>query len=144
MKSQIKAKKKCEKLLRKCHMMTLTTININGIPNSREMLKADAEGLNKIWFTTNTSSRKVKEIIENSNACVYIFTRIPFRGVTIQGKISIITDMEEKRNKWKNSYKEFYKKGVTDPDYTLLLFETENISYYFNQKIEIFNVQDLI
>jgi len=134
MKPNEKIIKKCEKMIKRCFLMTLTTIDDKGVPNTREMLKAGLDGMDKIWFTTNTSSRKVGEISKNENACVYIFSRIPFQGITIQGRIKIIDDMEKKKKIWKKAYYEYYKKGVEDPDYTVLLFEIDNIVYYCNQK----------
>lgn len=125
--------RKSAKILNRGMITILTTIDANNVPNTRALLKAKNEGINKVWFTTNTSSRKVKEIRNNSDACIYAYTRIPFRGVTLQGNIRIVEDMEIKKRFWKNSMKTYYKLGVNDPDYTLLCFETNNVTYYVNQ-----------
>lgn len=124
--------KKCEKLIKRSMLAVLTTMD-NNVPNTRALLKAKNEGVKKIWFTTNTSSRKVKQIKANSNSSVYFYTRIPFRGITLQGNIRIIDDMEQKQRFWRKSYIQYYKQGVTDPDYTLLCFEAETVTFYFNQ-----------
>lgn len=42
--------------------------------------------------------------------------------------------MEQKRKFWRKSYIQYYKQGVTDPDYTLLCFKTKNVTYYLNQQ----------
>lgn len=128
--------KKCERLVRRSLLAVLTTLDKNNVPNTRALLKAKNEGISRIWLTTNTSSRKVNEIKENTKRSVYFYTRIPFRGITLQGNIRIVDDMEQKQKFWRKSYIQYYKQGVTDPDYTLLCFETETVTYYFNQRTE--------
>lgn len=131
---------KAEKILNRCMVTILTTIDKDNVPNTRALLKVKNQGVDKVWFTTNTSSRKVKEIRDNSNACIYAYTRVPFRGVTLQGNIYIVEDLEIKKSFWKNSMKTYYTLGVTDPDYTLLCFETNSIAYYVNQFSKTFQI----
>lgn len=92
---------KSVKMLNRCMITILTTIDENNVPSTRALLKVKNEGVNKVWFTTNTSSRKVKEIRNNSYASIYAYTHIPFRGVTLQGNIHIVEDMEIKKSSGK-------------------------------------------
>src|SRR4030067_333825 len=42
-----------------------------GFPNIKAMLNLKHEGLEKVWFSTNTSSRRVQQIMKDGRSCVY-------------------------------------------------------------------------
>ena len=53
-----------------------------------------------IYFTTNTSSRKVKQIRANNNVCLYFVLPEKFKGISAIGTIEEVTDMEIKKDFW--------------------------------------------
>jgi general stress protein 26 len=42
----------------------------HGFPHIKAMLKMENRGLKKIWFSTNTSSKRVAQIKKNSKVCL--------------------------------------------------------------------------
>lgn len=48
---------------------------------------------NDIYFSTNTSSKKVKQYLANNKACVYFYKRgrFKYKGVTIKGTMAVCT-----------------------------------------------------
>ena len=73
-----------------------------------------------IFFTTNTSSRKVRQIRANKNVCLYFVLPKKFKGISATGTIEEVTDMDVKKDFWQTGWRIYYHKGPADPDYTLL------------------------
>lgn len=117
----------------------IASVNEQGYPVIRAMLAPRKTDGNDIYFTTNTSSNKIKQYLANDKACVYFYKRGKFKyqGVSIIGKMEVCTDQETKDEIWRFGDKLFYKKGVTDPDYCVLKFKCESAEYYCDFKVEI-------
>lgn len=116
----------------------ISSIDENGYPVTRAMISPRVIEGNDIYFSTNTSSKKVKQYLANNKACVYFYKRGIFKcqGVTIKGTMEVCTDQPTKDKIWRFGDKLFYKQGVTDPDYCVLKFTAEEVEYYCNFKIE--------
>lgn len=116
----------------------LASVNDQGFPVVRAMLAPRKIEDNCIYFSTNTSSNKVKQLIENSKSCVYFYKRGKFRyqGVSIIGETEVCTDQDVKDMIWRFGDKMFYKQGVTDPDYCVLKFKCLTAEYYCDLKTE--------
>ncbi|MCL2144114.1 MAG: pyridoxamine 5'-phosphate oxidase family protein [Endomicrobia bacterium] len=122
----------------------LSTVNAKGIPETRAMLNLRNPDmfpkLRKLYdddftfyFTTNTSSQKMKQILLNKKASVYFVKENNFGGLLFTGKIEIVKDNKMKRSFWQDCWTMYYKGGVEDPDYTLLKFKAEQYKYYNGQ-----------
>jgi general stress protein 26 len=119
----------------------LSTIDENGFPATRAMLnlrnKSSYPSLcdfmsktNMIYFTTNTSLSKVRQIQKNPNGCVYFFIPSEFSGLTIQGTLEIITDRSIKSSLWQNGWTMYYTSGIDDPEYTIFRLKPVAIKGY--------------
>lgn len=98
------------------------------------------EGIRIFWFSTNTSSNKVKCFRDNPKASLYFMDRRYFRGVSLSGTVEVLEDPEVKESLWQEGDTLFYKEGVTDPDYCVLKFTAEKGRYYSNMKSEDFEI----
>ena len=117
------------------------SIDDEGFPNVKAMLKPrKAEGLHEFYFTTNTSSMRVKQYLNNSNACVYFCHKglIRYTGVMLKGKMEVLTDQKTKDMIWRKGDTMFYKGGVTDPDSCVLKFTAISGRYYCDLNTENF------
>lgn len=115
-----------------------------GYPNIKAMLKPrKRNGLMQFYFSTNTSSMRVKQYQENPNACIYFYHKglIKYTGVMLKGRMEILTDQESKNMIWKKGDTMFYRKGVTDPDYCVLRFTATSGRYYCDLKTEDFSLE---
>lgn len=103
----------------------IASVNEQGYPVIRAMLAPRKIDGNYIYFSTNTSSEKVKHFAANGKACVYFYKRGKFKyqGVSIIGEMEVCTDQPTKDMIWRFGDKLFYKQGVTDPDYCVLKFK---------------------
>ena len=125
----------------KAKICYLSYIDEQGFPVTRAMLKPrEREGITTFYFSTNTSSNKVKCLSANPNASIYFVDTRFFRGVCLTGTAEILTDDETKKRIWRTGDTMYYKKGVTDPDYCVIKFTAQNGRYYSNFKSENFTL----
>lgn len=116
----------------------IASVNADGFPVIRAMLAPRKTDGNSIYFSTNTSSNKIKQYTENDKACVYFYKRgrFKYQGVSIIGEMEVCTDQATKDMIWRFGDKLFYKQGVTDPDYCVLKFTCRQAEYYCDFKVE--------
>lgn len=120
----------------------LSYIDADGFPVTRAMLRPrERNGIRELWFSTNTSSNKVKCFRANNKASVYFVDRRFFRGVSLVGTVEVLETPEAKERIWERGDTMYYKEGVTDPDYCVLKFTAVKGRYYSNFKSEDFEIQ---
>ena len=91
-----------------------------------------------IYFTTNTSSRKIRQIRADNKVCLYFVLPKKFKGVSAIGTIEEVTDQAVKEDFWQTGWYIYYHKGPKDPDYTVLKFTTKFIHCWGGGKIHNF------
>ena len=120
----------------------ISSVDENGYPVTRAMLAPRVIKDNVMYFSTNTSSKKVAQFLNNNKACVYFYKRgrFKYQGVTIKGTVDVCTDQTTKDMIWRLGDSLFYKQGKTDPDYCVLKFTAIEAEYYCDFKIEKFTL----
>jgi general stress protein 26 len=134
----MKKKEVMEKGLALVDRSAIAMLGTNGArsyPNIRAMIKMENEGLKRIWFSTNTSSKKIIQLKNSSKACVYFVDFDKWMGLMLVGKINILQDPKSKKRLWREGFEKYYPLGVSDPDYSVLLFTAEQGSYYHSLAI---------
>ena len=132
------------RFIKKQKVAFICSVDEEGFPNVKAMLKPrKTEGLRRFYFSTNTSSMRVNQYLNNPNACIYFCHKGLFKytGVMLKGKMEVLTDPETKEMIWRKGDTMFYKGGVTDPDYCVLQFSAESGRYYCDLKTENFSVE---
>lgn len=135
---------KLEKFIDRQKVSIVASIDEAGFPNLKAMLKPRKHvGLKEFYFSTNTSSMRVRQYQSNPNASIYFYHKglIRYEGVMLIGKMAVLTDQESKNSIWKRGDTMFYKGGVTDPDYCVLKFTAERGRYYCDLKTESFEIE---
>ena len=135
---------KIEKFIDKQKVSFVCSVDDNGFPNVKAMLKPRKRvGLKEFYFSTNTSSMRVAQYKKNPNASIYFYHKgiIKYIGVMLKGKMEVLTDQKTKTAIWRRGDTMFYKKGVTDPDYCVLKFTATNGRYYRNLKTKDFETK---
>jgi general stress protein 26 len=108
----------------------LGTNGDDGYPNIKAMIKMETEGLKTVWFSTNTSSKRVVQLARDPKACVYFVDFEQWRGLMLVGRVEILQDPESRQRLWRPGCEKYYPLGVTDPDYSVLRFTSEWGNYY--------------
>lgn len=126
------------KFIKKQKTAFISSVDEEGFPVTRIVFCPRKIEGNEIFFSTNTSSNKVKQFLANNKACVYFYKRglFKYQGATIKGTMQVCTDQSTKNMIWRFGDKLFYKQGVTDLDYCVLKFTALEAEYYCDFKIE--------
>jgi len=120
------------------------SVNGEGFPNMKAMLPPrKREGISEFYFTTNTSSMRVKQYLENPKASIYFYDKRFYRGVMLKGTMEVLTDSKSKEEIWRDGDEIYYPLGVTDSDYCVLKFTAQSGRYYSNFRSEDFLVNNL-
>lgn len=126
-------------LIDKANLTLFSYTDGEGYPVSKAMLPPrERDGIQTFWFSTNTSSNKVRFIKENQKASIYFVDKRFFRGVSLIGTAEVMETAEAKERIWKDGDTMYYKEGMTDPDYCVLMFTALKGRYYSNFKSEDF------
>ena len=129
------------KMIDKSGTSFVSYVDEDGYPITKAMLKPrKRNGIKEIWFSTNTSSDKVRYFRKNNKASIYFIDKRYFRGVSLIGTIEVLETTEAKEMIWQTGVEMFYKEGVSDPDYCVLKFTAHKGRYYSNFKSENFDI----
>jgi len=129
-------------IIDKASVSIISSIDEEGFPNSKAMLPPrKKDGIKHIYFTTNTSSMRVKQYLSNPKACIYFFDNLFFKGVMLRGFMEVLDDNSTKKMIWNQGDEMYYPKGVSDPDYCVLKFTAKSGRYYDNFKSENFVIE---
>ncbi len=134
---------KIEKFIDRQRVSFICSVDSEGFPNVRAMLKPRKRiSLREFYFSTNTSSAKVQQYRHNSKASIYFYHKglIKYTGVMLKGRMEILTDQATKDSIWRAGDTIYYKEGKTDPDYCVLKFVAEGGRYYSDLRTEDFRV----
>jgi general stress protein 26 len=118
----------------------LGTNGDDGYPNIKAMIKMEYEGLKTIWFSTNTSSKRIGQLERDPKACVYFVDFENWKGLMLVGAVEILQDSQARERLWREGYERYYPLGVTDPDYSVLRFTAEWGNYYHALQNVTFNL----
>ena len=89
------------KMIDKASVSFLSYVDGDGFPITKAMLRPrERNGIKEIWFSTNTSSNKVRFFKENNKASVYFVDRRFFRGVSLVGTVEELETPEAKERQW--------------------------------------------
>jgi len=129
-------------MIDKTTVSIISSVDKEGFPNTKAMLPPrKREGIKHVFFTTNTSSMRVKQYTDNPKACIYFFDKRFFKGVMLRGTMEVLHDSKSKEMIWNDGDEMYYPKGVSDPDYCVLKFNAQNGRYYSNFKSVDFEVE---
>ena len=128
-------------LIERSGICLLGTNGEDGFPNIKAMMNAKHEGMNKIWFSTNTSSRRVQQLRKDNRACVYYVDDKDFKGLMLTGTIQILQDLKSRPMLWNEGDERYYPLGVEDPDYSVLCFTARKGNYYHKPKNITFEIE---
>lgn len=136
------AEKTIGNLIDKQGVSFISSLDDEGFPNAKAMLPPRKRvGIKTFYFTTNTSSMRVKQFRSNPKACIYFCDKRFFRGVMLKGTMEVLEDAASKEMIWQEGDTMYYPKGVTDPDYCVLKFIAQTGRYYANFSSENFMIE---
>lgn len=97
----------------------IASVDADGFPNMKAML----------------APRKIEDFYHKG--------RVHYEGVMLIGTMEVLQDEDIKKEIWHIGDKMYYRKGVTDPDYSVLKFTAIKRSHYLDLKTERFELSAL-
>lgn len=121
------------------------SVNEEGYPQIKGMLVLEHDSMKTHYFSTNTSSKRVKQFLKNPKASVYYCdeTKDKYKGALFTGTIEVCTDHETKEFLWRDGFEIYYPKGVDDEDYCVYKFTAETVNYYYGLSNVTMSVDEL-
>lgn len=118
---------KIQKFIARRKFAFVGSIDKDGFPNVKVMLfPRKVEGRRIFYFSTNTSSARVGQFLQNPKACLYFCSLLQFKGVMLRGFMEVLHNQEIKDELWRKGDTQYYPKGATDPDYCILRFTAKD------------------
>jgi general stress protein 26 len=117
-------------LINSANIAMVGTVGDDGYPQIKAMIKCLNEGLQTVWFSTNTSSHRMTHFQRDPRICVYFVDFAEWRGLQLTGDVEILTDGESRQRLWHPGDEKYYPQGVMDPDYSVLRFTAKRGNYY--------------
>ena len=130
--------------IKKQKTVFIASVDEDGFPNMKAMFTPRKIEGDSFYFSTNMSSMRTKQYMENPKASIYCYHRGRFRyeGIMLIGTMEVLQDLEIKKEIWQTGDTMYYKEGVTDPDYCVLKFTAEKGRQYCDLKTESFCWRD--
>jgi len=126
---------KASKLLEKCLVVTLASVNEKGYPRICTITKIRNNSFLEIYFMTSKRSHingKAIHFENNTKASVCYY--LGGDSVTLIGNVEIVIDMNEKKEFESDCDRNFFKKGIEDPKCYLLRFRTKEATFWIEGK----------
>ncbi|NLM21926.1 MAG: pyridoxamine 5'-phosphate oxidase family protein [Peptococcaceae bacterium] len=119
-----------EDMLQRVSTLVLATIGENGFPSARTMRKnAMNKSLETIYFTTQTGSRKTKELAKNNKVSVHYYEsgEKGHTCVFLEGEAQVTRDKSVREKLWTERSLRVYPEGVDDPRYTVIIVKPQKL-----------------
>lgn len=122
----------------------VSSVDGNGFPATKAMLTFEHGDMKTHYFSTNFSSKRVRQFMENPKAAVYFCDTQDYKGLLLQGKMEVLTDREHKEMLWRDGFEIYYPNVVTDEDYCVFRFTAEKGNYYHGLKNTSFEIGEVL
>jgi general stress protein 26 len=115
-------------------VMALT--DIDGYPVTSMITASKADGFKWISFCTGfgDGSNKTKRIEKDPRASFYLFDKETFTGISLIGKVEIITNIELKKQMWYDALGEYFK-SAEDANWCVIMFRPERYNIFIDYQV---------
>jgi len=94
----------------------------NGFPAASMITASKADGFKWIAFCAGLDSNKANRVRNDPRACIYLFDNKSFTGISLIGRIDIVTDTEIKKMMWYDALGVHFN-GPGDGAWCVLMFK---------------------
>ena len=117
------AQEKIIAMINSAKTVCVASVDEEGFPNIKAMFATNKhKGARIHYLSTNTSSHRVQQFIQNPKAALYFCEPEEINGVMLRGKVDVCMDAYHRELLWNPGDEKYYPQGVTDPDYCVLRF----------------------
>ena len=134
--------KRAEKIVNKSTMQTaveaecgvdwvMSLLDEDGYPTASMITAAKADGFNWIAFCTGLGWNKPNRVQKDPRASIYLFDKESFSGISLVGKIEVITDINIKKQMWYDALGDFFQ-DPADERMCILMFKPEKYNIFMD------------
>jgi len=109
----------------------MSLIDEEGYPAASMITASRADGFKWIAFCTGLGWNKPNRAAKDPRASVYLFDRESFTGVSLVGKVEVMTDIETKKQMWYDALGEYFS-GPEDANMCVLMFRPERYNVFID------------
>ena len=133
------------KLRQEAQVAYVGSVNEEGFPQIKGMLVLEHDSMRTHYFSTNTSSKRVKQFLNNPKASVYYVddTKDKYKGALFTGTMEVCMDHETKAMLWREGFEMYYPKGIDDEDYCVYKFTADTVNYYYGLSNVTLSIDEL-
>jgi general stress protein 26 len=102
-----------------------------GYPSASMISASRADGTNWITFCTGVNANKPNRIRKDPRACIYLFESKSFTGISLIGKVELLTDLETKKQMWYEELGDHFK-SAEDENLCVLMFKPERYNIFID------------
>ncbi|MDL2287124.1 pyridoxamine 5'-phosphate oxidase family protein [Eubacteriales bacterium OttesenSCG-928-G02] len=110
---------------------TMALTDEQGYPCASMISASRADGFNWVSFCTGINANKPNRIRKDPRACIYLFESKSFSGISLIGKIEILTDLKTKKQMWYDELAEHFS-GPEDEGLCVLMFKPERYNIFLD------------
>ena len=103
----------------------------NGYPNASMITASRADGFKWIAFCTGLGWNKPNRAEKDPRSCIYLFDKESFTGISLTGKIEVVTDLEIKKQMWWDDLSEHFQKPENE-SWCVLMFKPEQYNIFID------------
>jgi len=122
--------KKLGELIKDIRIAMLTTVDENGSLHSRPMATQEAEFNGDLWFFTDSTTPKVREVAREHQVNISYAQPDDNRYISVSGTAEIVKDKAKMEELWNPALKAWFPKGLEDPNIVLLKTRVEKAEYW--------------
>ena len=155
--TEAEIKTACLELIETAEIAYVTSIGNHGYPYTRAMFNLrnkeqfpkqailfSDQGFDFMTlFTTNTSSLKMSQIVNNPKVSVYYCHPKKFQGLMLSGDIQIVDDSDLRHAVWNEGWERYYPNGPDDPDHTILRLNPKFATGWYTSSRFFFKLGDV-
>jgi general stress protein 26 len=122
-------KDRIQKAFEKIPFVSFGTLGTNGWPNVRALMVVVKDGVETLWFATETTSSKIAELKANPKAILYGYDVESMLEFRLFGKVEMLTDSASRQKIWSDEMIQHFPDGIDSPNMVVLRFDTESGFY---------------
>lgn len=135
-------KNEINELLEGVKVFQISSVDDNGYPNTKSVLRLQNDGIKTHYISTNLSAKRSQQYRKNPKACIYLSDDDRFMGLMLVGTMEVCTDRYHRELLWREGFEMYYPKGVDDEDYCILKFTADWGNYYHGLHNTTFKVEE--
>ena len=122
-------KSRIVQMLDKETFVSLATFGSDGYPDVRVLLVAAKDGVDSIWFATETTTGKISQLQKNPKAAIYGHDMETMTEFRLFGTVELLTDSAARQKIWRDDFIQHFPEGIDSPTMVVLRFNTDHGAY---------------